>query len=57
MKIFICKPYPRHLFEKAPLDFKHQVHKWTLGVILIEHIEPNGEMASKEHSIIVELIK
>ncbi len=57
MSVYICKPYIRHLFEKPPLDFKHQIHKWTLGIILIDHIEPNGEMASKKHSILLNLIK
>lgn len=49
MKLYLCKPYPRHLFEKFPKDFKHQIHKWTLGIILIDHIEPDGTMASENH--------
>ncbi len=51
MKIYFCKPYLRHLFEKAPMDFKHQLHKWTMGIILIDHIEPDGKMASESHKI------
>ena len=33
------------------MDFKHQLHKWTMGIILIDHIEPDGKMASESHKI------
>lgn len=49
MKIYICKIYPKHLVEKFPKDFIHQIHKWSLGIILIEHIEPDGRKASEHH--------
>ena len=51
--LYICKHYFKHLLEKMPYDFKHQVHKWTLGIILINHQEPNGFWASSHHKIII----
>jgi hypothetical protein len=49
IKIYICRPYWRHLTEKFPLDFKHQIHKWTAGIILIDHTEPEGKSAKDHH--------
>jgi hypothetical protein len=49
MKIYICKPYWRHLLERFPTDIIHQIHFWTAGILLIEHKEPDGRMASDHH--------
>lgn len=49
MTIYICKPNLRHLFQQFPKDIKHQLHKWTAGVILINHLEPNGLRAADLH--------
>ena len=48
-KVYICKPYPKHIFQKFPLDIVHQIHKLTFGIILIDHIEPDGRLASAHH--------
>jgi len=49
MKLFLCRPYWRHLFEPFPKGLVHQVHKWTVGIVLVEHTEPDGRLASEHH--------
>jgi len=49
-KLYICKPYFKHLTEKVPYDMKHLTHKWSAGMILFDHIEPDGHFASDKHS-------
>ncbi|MDP1695427.1 MAG: hypothetical protein Q8L29_00765 [archaeon] len=48
-KIFICKPYPKHILEKFPLDITHLIHKFSFGILLVEHIEPDKRLASQHH--------
>ena len=50
VEICICKPYWRHLTEKFRRDFKHQLHKWSAGMILINHKEPNTMTAKELHA-------
>jgi len=49
MEIYICKIDLKHLVETFPKDFIHKIHKWTAGIILIEHQEPDGFLASEHH--------
>ena len=52
MKVYICKSYPSHLVDlvKRPSkDVKHFVHKVSAGVILVDHIEPDGTRAAENH--------
>lgn len=47
--LYICRPYFQHLFQNFPTDLIHQIHKWTAGIILVDHIEPDGSVASLSH--------
>ena len=49
MKVAICIPDFRHIIEYAPRDFVHLVHKWSGGMILIDHEEPSGDTAFNLH--------
>ncbi len=49
MNLYICKPYPKHLREKFPKGLTHQVHKWSMGIILVDHTEPDGTTAIEHH--------
>ena len=58
MKIYLCKPYFKHFFNMKFIDIKHTIHKLSCGIILIDHIEPDGYLASKQHKnyIVMRLI-
>ncbi len=47
--IYLCKPYFKHIIERFPIDFVHLVHKFSFGIILIEHIEPDNRLSSEHH--------
>ena len=49
IRVAICRPYWKHLFQKFPSDWKHQLHKWTAGMVLIDHKEPDGRSAFESH--------
>jgi len=48
MRIYLCTP-SLDIFKKAPFDWFHTIHKWSCGIILIDHIEPDGRKASWHH--------
>ncbi len=53
MKLYICKPDLGHLFQRFPGGLTHQIHKWTAGILLVDHTEPDGRSAAEHHADLV----
>lgn len=49
LNVYLCKPAFKDVFRKVPNDLKHNIHKWSFGTILIDHIEPDGNTAVQHH--------
>jgi len=49
MRIFICRP-DLHQHQYFPRDLVHLLHKYTLGILLIDHLEPSGAWAASTHA-------
>lgn len=46
INMYFCRP---HFHKKIIWDCKHLLHFFTLGIMLINHTEPNGEFAIELH--------
>jgi len=48
-KIFLSAPTWGDFRNTKCIDFAHTIHKLTFGLILINHIEPDGRTAEEHH--------